>query len=85
MTVHLSFKEALAKVGHDFWAGKGPAHVTVDDPATGMEFIFSATGWKDANGIWGYLHPPGTVTTQTARVGARENASKNNDQVFVSP
>ncbi|QDD63361.1 hypothetical protein EJD96_03940 [Herbaspirillum seropedicae] len=80
-----SFKEALAKVGHDFWAGKGPAHVTVDDPATGMEFTFSATGWKDANGIWGYLHPPGAVTTQTARVGARENATKNNDQVLVSP
>lgn len=85
VTLEASFKEMLGKIGQDFWAGKGPRHITHRDPATGMEFTFHSTGWKDANGIWGYIHPPDTTTTQTARLGAREQASKDNKQVLVQP
>ena len=51
------------------------------DPATGMRFEIRPTGWKDANGIHGYIHMPGVAAVQTARLGAREQASKDHREV----
>jgi hypothetical protein len=55
------------------------------DSGSGIEYIFYTTGWKDSNGIWGYIHSPGTITVQTARVGVREQATKHNEQVVITP
>lgn len=46
---------------------------------------FSQKNWTDANAIWGYLNAPGTGTVQTARVGAREKANKQNKEVVIHP
>jgi hypothetical protein len=48
------------------------------DAVTGMHFEINPTGWTDANGLWGYLRLPGSGEVQTARLGAREMASKDN-------
>jgi hypothetical protein len=77
------FKELLNKVGHDFISGTKPAKII--DPATGLEFTFHKTTWTDANGIWGYVRGPGTTTVQTARIGSREQASKQNKEVVIHP
>jgi len=53
------------------------------DSATGMVYEIRPTGWKDANGIHGYIRMPGAVTVQTARLGAREEATKENREVIV--
>jgi hypothetical protein len=60
------------------------------DPLTGarththMKFEIRPTGWGDANGVHGYLRVPGGVgTVQTARLGAREQATKENREVEV--
>ncbi|MCK9986078.1 MAG: hypothetical protein AzoDbin1_02550 [Azoarcus sp.] len=42
-----------------------------------MEFELRATGWTDANGVWGYLRMPGPAVIQTARLGTRELAAKD--------
>ena len=78
-----AFSAALSKAGQDF--AKGEKVSKVVDTATGLEFTFHKTGWTDANGIWGYIRAPGTATTQTARVGSRERATKENNQVLVHP
>lgn len=78
-----AFSAALSKAGQDF--AKGEKISKVVDTATGLEFTFHKTGWTDANGIWGYIRAPGTATTQTARVGSRERATKENNQVLVHP
>lgn len=78
-----SVKDALNKAGQTF-ANDGKVNKIVD-PATGIEFTFHATGWTDANGIWGYVRGPGTTATQTARLGAREQASKHNEEVAIYP
>ncbi|EIJ46411.1 hypothetical protein GWL_34390 [Herbaspirillum sp. GW103] len=78
-------KSELGRLGKEFSSSKQTAKVTFTDPETGMEFTFHATGWTDANGIWGYLRPPGTGSVQTARVGAREQAEKDNEQVLIHP
>lgn len=52
------------------------------DPVSGMMFEIRPTGWPDANGIHGYLEMPGPATVQTARLGAREEATKENREVF---
>jgi hypothetical protein len=77
------FKAILSKMGHDF--SQGAKSNKIVDPKTGLEFTFHTTGWTDANGIWGYLRAPGVVATQTSRVGAREQANKNNNQVIIRP
>lgn len=55
------------------------------DPVSGIAFQIKPTGWTDTNGIWGYVHPPSQGTVQTMRLGAREQASKDNQEVFVTP
>lgn len=60
-----------------------PAYWT--DPASGIAFEIKPTGWHDANGVWGYIHPPSAGTVQTARVGAREQVSKEHRQVVITP
>ena len=77
------FSKSLSKAGQDF--AKGENVSTIVDTATGLEFTFYRTGWTDANGIWGYLRPPGTTTTQTAKVGSREQATKENREVTIQP
>ncbi|WP_332851763.1 hypothetical protein [Duganella sp. S19_KUP01_CR8] len=77
------FKKMLNKAGQDF--ANGIQQSKIFDPITGLEFTFFKTGWTDANGIWGYLHAPGITTTQTARVGSREQAAKHNEQVVIHP
>lgn len=55
------------------------------DTVEGITYEIRPTNWNDANGIWGYLHMPGSGKIQTARLGAREVASKKNDEVTVTP
>ncbi|RBB08800.1 hypothetical protein BRO03_21155, partial [Xanthomonas oryzae pv. oryzae] len=55
------------------------------DPASGMHFEIRPSGWKDVNGIIGYIHTPGTGTVTTARLGERKQATKEHRQVVVSP
>ncbi|MGS0614320.1 hypothetical protein [Xanthomonas oryzae] len=55
------------------------------DPASGMHFEIRPSGWKDVNGIIGYLHTPGPGMVTTARLGEREQATKEHRQVVVSP
>jgi len=55
--------------------------VSFVDAASGMRFEVKPTGWKDANGIHGYLQQPGPGAVQTARLGAREMATKQNREV----
>ena len=78
-----AFKAALSQAGHDF-IHVGTVNKIVD-PLTGFEYTFHKTGWTDANGIWGYIRAPGTTSVQTARVGSREQATKNNKQVIIQP
>ncbi|RFP19317.1 MULTISPECIES: hypothetical protein [unclassified Duganella] len=77
------FQEILKRVGHDF--ANGVKQSKIIDSNAGLEFTFHSTSWTDTNGIWGYIHAPGTTTTQTARVGSREQATKHNEQVVVHP
>jgi hypothetical protein len=42
----------------------------------GVHWELRATGWSDANGVYGYLHMPGPGSVQTARLGAKTVASK---------
>ncbi|SPK75140.1 conserved protein of unknown function (plasmid) [Cupriavidus taiwanensis] len=55
------------------------------DTLTGITFHIRPTGWKDANGVWGYARMPGPTSVQTARLGAREQATKKNREVLVTP
>lgn len=55
------------------------------DPISGIVFQIKPTGWTDANGVWGYLHMPSQGSVQTARLGAREQASKDNPEVIITP
>lgn len=76
-------KDILNQAGQAF--SKGAKTSKIFDPLTGLEFTVHSTGWTDANGIWGYIHAPGTTTIQTARVSTREQASKHNKQVVIHP
>lgn len=51
------------------------------DPASGITFEIRPTGWTDANGIYGYVNMPGQGSVQTVRLGAREQATKENREV----
>jgi len=42
----------------------------------GIQWEIRPTGWDDVNGVHGYLNAPGPGSVQTARLGAREIASK---------
>lgn len=42
----------------------------------GIRWEFRATGWDDVNGVYGYLSMPGPGSVQTARLGAKVVASK---------
>lgn len=77
------FSAALTKAGQEF--AKGGKVSSIIDPTTGMQFTFHRTGWSDANGIWGYVEMPGPGSIQTTRVGAREQATKENREVVVLP
>jgi hypothetical protein len=44
----------------------------------GISWQIRPTGWSDVNGVHGYLHMPGPGTVQTVRLGAKEIASKRN-------
>ena len=52
-------------------------------PVTQVKFEVRPTGWNDANGMYGYFRRPGAATVQTARLGAREEATKENREVIV--
>jgi hypothetical protein len=77
------FSTALTQAGRDFMLKKSVTKIF--DPATGMEFTFHRTEWTDANGIWGYIRIPSAATIQTARVGSREMATKENREVTIHP
>lgn len=49
------------------------------DSVSGLEFDVRPTGWTDANGVYGYSHMPGPGTIQTAKLAARELASKEHE------
>lgn len=66
-------KAALKSAGDTVIATGKPQTIK----AAGMTFELRPTGWTDANGIWGYIHMPGAGTVQTARLGAREQATKD--------
>jgi hypothetical protein len=55
------------------------------DEASGMVFDIRPTGWKDANGVWGYIRGPSPGQVATARVAYGELAKKTSDQVVVGP
>src|SRR5450830_461366 len=78
-----AFKAVLSNMGHEFI--NGAKHTKIIDPTTGIEFTFHKTGWTDANGIWGYLPGVGTGSVQTARLGSREQATKEHREVTVHP
>ena len=78
-----TFSTDLGKFGQDFARGEKVPKIV--DSATGLEFTFHRTGWTDANGIWGYVRGPGTASIQTARVGSREKATKENKEVMIYP
>lgn len=46
-------------------------------PVTKMKFAIRPTGWKDANGVHGYMQMPGPRYVQPLRVEAREAAKKD--------
>lgn len=78
-----TFSATIKQAGQEFING-GVAKKLVD-PLSGLEITFHKTGWTDANGIWGYLHTPGIMTVQTARVTSRENAGKRHQEVEIHP
>ncbi|KAA0180132.1 hypothetical protein FX016_16200 [Cupriavidus gilardii] len=55
------------------------------DPVSGITFEIKPTGWVDTNGVWGYPIPHAAEVVQTARLGAREQAAKDNREVIVTP
>lgn len=79
-------KQAMLKLPADVAKELGEAALRVEK--TGYEVIetggihweLRATGWTDVNGIHGYLHAPGTASTQTERLAARTIASKKEDK-----
>jgi hypothetical protein len=48
--------------------------------AGGVRWELRATRWTDVNGIHGYLHAPGTASTQTQRLTARAVVSKKENE-----
>lgn len=46
----------------------------------GIAWEIRPTGWLDANGVHGYLAMPGPASVQTVRLGARELASKRENE-----
>lgn len=62
--------------------GKTQYHI---DQVTGTVFTIRPTGWKDANGIWGYVRAPGVKSVTAARLGNRELANKQSNEVTVTP
>lgn len=78
-------RNAVSKVGNEMLSLNKAGEKVIEsgkaltwiDPVSGMHFEIRPTGWTDANGIWGYAHHPGTATVQTARLGAREMATKD--------
>ena len=82
--VHCGFRPGgfAAEAGQDRTDGAvGDAVIASGKPqivkSGGMEFELRATGWTDANGVWGYLRMPGPAVIQTARLGTRELAAKD--------
>lgn len=75
-----SSARTLAQVGKEVIASGATRTLTLD----GIEFTLRPTGWKDANGVWGYLHMPGPGTVQTSRLGTREQASKEEERSKTS-
>ena len=73
----------LQTLANDVMASGRPA--TWIDPVSGINFEIRPTGWTDANGVWGYINPPSAGTVQTARLGAREQASKEYREVVITP
>lgn len=78
-----AIKNMLKEAGQQMIAGKKVNKII--DAENGLEFTFHKSEWTDANGIWGYANPPSRTTVQTARVGSREQASKENREVIVHP
>lgn len=78
-----ALKDAIKEAGQKMIANEKVNKII--DTNSGLEFTFHKSEWTDANGIWGYLNPPGTTTVQTARVGSREQATKENRQVTILP
>ncbi len=75
--------QKLAELGKEV-IEKGKPQTWID-PVSGTSFRILPTGWTDANGIWGYLQMPGQGKVQTARLAAREEASKDNREVVITP
>lgn len=76
-------KAKLSDMAEEVLAGGTPKPWT--DPSSGIEYTMRATGWSDANGVWGYVQMPGPGKVQTARLAARELATKDNNEVTVTP
>jgi hypothetical protein len=55
------------------------------DDATGMVFELKPTGWTDANGIWGYIRGPSAGHVATVNIAKYALASKNSNEVIVTP
>ena len=78
--VNAATKAALSQTAEGVVAtGKAKTWI---DPVSGMSFEIKPTGWKDANGVWGYIHMPGQAKVQTLRLGARERATKETREVM---
>lgn len=75
--------DKLTALGKEAIGGNKP--ISWIDPASGIRFEIKPTGWKDVNGIVGYLHAPGPGAVSTARLAEREQATKEHRQVVVSP
>jgi hypothetical protein len=66
----------LKKAGKRVVSGKD-ALVHWSDKASGLDFEVRPTGWKDANGIYGYADSPGAGTIGTQPLGEHEVADKH--------
>lgn len=74
---------AITKRGQEVIADGKPRQYL--DIQTGTTFTIRPTGWKDANGIWGYVRAPGAKSVTVARLGNRELANKQSNEVTVEP
>lgn len=74
---------AITKRGQEVIADGKPRQYL--DTRTGTTFTIRPTGWKDANGIWGYVRAPGVKSVTVARLGNRELADKQSNEVTITP
>lgn len=81
--MHKDAQAEITKRGQEVIADGRPRQYL--DLITGTVFTIRPTGWKDANGIWGYVRAPGVKSVTVARLGNRELANKQSHEVTVEP